>query len=63
MGRLRYSRACARAAGGLFTAGALAVIRYAALAHSFVGAAAHQGRCDRARQQDRENGVGPDGQR
>src|SRR6516164_1577232 len=29
VGRLRYSRACARAAGGLFTAGALAVIRYA----------------------------------
>ena len=28
-GRLRYSRACAQAAGGLFTAGALAVIRYA----------------------------------
>ena len=34
-----------------------------ALAHHVVGAATHQGRCDRARQQDRENGVGPDGQR
>jgi transposase len=33
-----------------------------ALAHGFVGAAAHQGRCDRARQQDCKNGVGHDGQ-
>jgi putative tryptophan/tyrosine transport system substrate-binding protein len=34
----------------------------AALAHGYVGAAAHQGRCDRARQQDCKNGVGHDGQ-
>ena len=34
-----------------------------ALACGIVGAAAHQGRCDRARQQDRKNGVGHDGQR
>jgi transposase len=39
----------------LFTAGALAVIRYAKTT-------AYQGRCDRARQQDRKNGMGHDGQ-
>src|SRR5262245_36796344 len=33
------------------------------LAYSIVGATAYQGRCDRARQQDRKNGVGHDGQR
>ena len=33
-----------------------------ALAHGFVGAATHQGRGYRARQQDRQNGMGDDGQ-
>jgi hypothetical protein len=33
-----------------------------ALAHGIVGATAYQGRCDRARQQDRKNGMGHDGQ-
>src|SRR5262249_62051003 len=33
-----------------------------ALAYGIVGAAADQGRRDRARQQDRKNGVGHDGQ-
>ena len=53
----------------LFTAGALAVIRYAksmapasALAHSVVGQAANEGRCHRARQQDSKDGLGDDGQ-
>jgi hypothetical protein len=51
----------------LFTAGALAVIRYAKihgarhrLAHSVVGPAPHQGRRDRARQQARQDGMGDD---
>ena len=56
---------------GLFVAGALAVIRYAkvhgtktsALAHGLAGAAADEGCCYRARQQDRANGLGHDGQR
>jgi transposase len=53
----------------LFTAGALAVIRYAkihgtghTLAHRVVGAATHQGCCHRARQQTRQDGLGDDGQ-
>ena len=54
----------------LFTAGALAVIRYAklhgtqhrALADGIAGAEADQGRRHRARQQNRQNGLGPDGQ-
>jgi transposase len=54
----------------LFTAGALAVIRYAklhgtkasAVAYSVVGAAAHQGCCHRACQQDGPNGLGNDDQ-
>jgi transposase len=54
----------------LFTAGALAVIRYAkihgppasAVAHWIVGAATHQGRRHRARQQTRQDGLGHDGQ-
>jgi transposase len=33
-----------------------------ALAHGIACATAHQGRCDRPRQQDRKNGVGHDGQ-
>ena len=53
----------------LFTAGALAVIRYAkihgtrpALARGVAGSPANQGRRDRACQQDRQNGLGHDGQ-
>ena len=54
----------------LFTAGALAVIRYAkiyahqasALAHGIAGAAPDQGRRHRTCQQTRTNGVGDDGQ-
>ena len=55
----------------LFTAGALAVIRYAkiswhqtsALAHSAVGQATDKGGCHCTRQQDRAHGMGNDGQR
>src|SRR5450631_1935209 len=54
---------------GLFVAGALSVIRYAkihgtkqALAYGLAGAAADQGCGYRARQQDRANGLGHDGQ-
>ena len=54
----------------LFTTGALAVIRYAKihgtkhrpLAHGIAGAATHNGRGHRARQQDRQNDVGDHGQ-
>jgi transposase len=54
----------------LFTAGALAVIRYAkihgtkqsALANQSIGSAADEGGCHCARQQDRAHGVGHDGQ-
>ena len=53
----------------LFTAGALAVIRYAGsmaqsigLAYGIAGAEADQGRRHRPRQQDRQNGLGHDGQ-
>jgi hypothetical protein len=52
----------------LFTAGALAVTlcqdpwhQTSALAHGIAGPAANEGRRDRARQQDREDGVGHDG--
>jgi transposase len=53
----------------LFTAGALAVIplrqnpwrQAPALAHGIVSAAADEGRCRRACQQDRQNGLGHDG--
>ena len=55
----------------LFTAGALAVIRYAKIHGTkhrpwltrAVGAATDQGGCHRARQQDRAHGMGNDGQR
>ena len=55
---------------GLFTAGALAVIRLCqdppyrtpTVAHRIVSAAADQGCRDRTRQQDRQNGLGHDGQ-
>ena len=56
----------------LFTAGALAVIRYAkiswhqttsALAHSAVGQATDKGGCHCTRQQDRAHGMGNDRQR
>jgi transposase len=54
----------------LFVAGALAVIRYAKIhgtkhrpcLSALLGAAANEGRRDRARQQDCKNGVGHDGQ-
>ena len=54
----------------LFTTGALAVIRYAKIhgtkhrpwAHRVADAATHQGRSHRARKQDRQDGVGDDGQ-
>ena len=54
----------------LFTAGALAVIRYAKIhgakhrpwLNGIVSAAANEGRCRRACQQDRQNGLGHDGQ-
>ena len=54
----------------LFTTGALAVIRYrqnpwhqaSALAHCVADAATHEGRGHRARQQDRTDSVGDDGQ-
>jgi len=55
----------------LFTAGALAVIRYAKIhgakrrpwLAALLGQAADEGRRDRARQQDRQDGMGHDGQR
>ena len=55
---------------GLFVAGALSVIRYAKIhgtghrprAHGLAGEAADQGCRHRARQQDRPNGLGHDGQ-
>jgi len=54
---------------GLFTAGALAVIRYAKIhgtrhrpwAYRIVSAATDQGRSHRTRQQDCQNGMGDDG--
>ena len=55
---------------GLFAAGALAVIRYAKIhgtkhrpwLTAFIGAEADQGRRHSARQQDRTDGLGHDGQ-
>src|SRR5215813_8174779 len=46
----------------LFTAMPRSMAPNIALAYGIVSATADQGRCDRARQQDRKNGMGHDGQ-